>query len=131
MEIVAALFVEDLDMRQVPGPSTRIDLKGVMFSLPATEAVPVTIAPHLVVLVREPPNGTGSAALITEFVRISDGEEVARNVQMAQVEPGKFGRQLVRAELEYVDYGTIEARVRLNQDGPVTTVPLTLLPPTD
>ena len=35
MDIVSALFVENMDMRQVPGPATRIDLTGVMFSLPA------------------------------------------------------------------------------------------------
>ena len=31
MQIVSALFTENLDIRQVPGPSTRIDLMGVMF----------------------------------------------------------------------------------------------------
>lgn len=115
-------------MRQVAGPSTRIDLLGVMFSLQAPSPPPVTVAPHLVVLVREPADGTGQAALITEFVRTSDGEQIARNVQMAAVEPGKFGRQLVRGELEFLDYGTIEARCRLNENGHVITVPLTLLP---
>ena len=128
MEIVAALFVEGIEMRQVPGPSTRIDLTGVMFSLPAPGPLPVTVAPHLVVLVREPLDGTGQAALITEFFR-PDGEQVARNVQMVTVEPGRFGRQLVRAELTYDELGTIEARCRLNEGGHVTTVPLTLLPP--
>ena len=48
---------------------------------------------------------------------------------MATVEPGKFGRQLVRAELEFTEPGTIEARCRLNENGHVITVPLTLLPP--
>jgi hypothetical protein len=128
MEIVAAVFVESIDMRQVAGPSTRIDLLGVMFSLQAPSPPPVTVAPHLVVLVREPLDGTGQAALITEFVRASDGEQIARNVQMVAVEPGKFGRQLVRGELEFIDYGTIEARCRLNENGHVVTVPLTLLP---
>ncbi len=128
MDIVAALFVEGIDMRQVPGPSTRIDLTGVMFSVAAPSEPPVTLAPHLVVIVREPLDGAGFASLVCEFVRQEDGEQVARNVQPVQVAPGKFGRQLVKAELEFKGYGTIEARCRLNADGHVTTVPFTLLP---
>ncbi len=129
MDIVAALFVEGIEMRQVPGPATRIDLTGVMFSIAAPSPPPVTLAPHLVVLVREAPDGPGQASLVCEFVRQADGEQVARNVQMVQVAAGKFGRQLVKAELEFADYGTIEAQCRLNADGHVTTVPFTLLPP--
>jgi hypothetical protein len=128
VDIVAALFVEGIDMRQVPGPSTRIDLTGVMFSAPAPSPPPVTLAPHLVVLVREAPGGSGTASLVCEFVRQEDGEQVARNVQFVEVAPGKFGRQLVKAELEFKDYGTIEAHCRLNADGHVTVVPFTLLP---
>ena len=128
MEIVAALFVEGIDMRQVPGPSTRIDLTGVMFSAVAPTPPPVTLAPHLVVIVREDLGGTGFASLVCDFVRQEDGEQVARNVQAVQVAPGKFGRQLVKAELEFAGYGTIEARCRINADGHVTTVPFTLLP---
>jgi hypothetical protein len=56
------------------------------------------------------------------------GEQVARSVIPFQVEPGKFGYRLVRAELTYEDYGTIEANCQLD-DGPITSVPLTLLPP--
>ena len=52
MDIISALFTENLEVRPVPGPSTRIDLLGVMFSLPAPSEPPVTITPHLVVLVR-------------------------------------------------------------------------------
>ena len=129
MDIVAALFVEGIEMRQVAGPATRIDLTGVMFSMAAPTPPPVTLAPHLVVIVREDANGTGQASLVCEFVRQSDGEQVARNVQMVAVAPGKFGRQLVKAELEFVDYGTIEAQCRLNAGGHVITVPFTLLPP--
>jgi len=128
VEIVAALFVEGIDMRQVPGPSTRIDLTGVMFSAVAPSPPPVTLAPHLVVIVREGPGGSGQASLVCEFVRQESGEQVARNVQFVEVAPGKFGRQLVKGELEFADYGTIEARCRLNADGHVTTVPFTLLP---
>ena len=35
MEIVSALFVENFNLREAPGPSTRIDLTGVFFSMAA------------------------------------------------------------------------------------------------
>ena len=35
MDILAALFIEGIDLRQVEGPSTRIDLTGVQFSAAA------------------------------------------------------------------------------------------------
>ena len=127
MDVVAALFVEGIDQRQVAGPSTRIDLTGVMFSLVAPSEPPVTIAPHLVVLLRCAPDEPGTGTLEVEFFG-PGGESVARNVQPVNVVPGKFGRQLVRGELTYEDYGTIEARVRL-VGGPSIVVPLTLLPP--
>lgn len=125
MDIVSALFVEGMDMRQVPGPSTRIDLLGVFFSLPM-ESFPATITPHLVVLVRAADDDPGSATLETVFTR--DGEQLARNVQPAMVEPGKFGRLLVRPELEFTSPGTIEARCRITESGSTVTVPLTALP---
>ena len=126
MDIVAALFTESFNMRQAAGPSTRLDLDGVYFSMAAPSPVPVTIEPHLVVLVRCPPDDSGSAALETVYRR--DGEQVARNAQPVTVEPGRFGYRLVRAELTFEDYGTVEAHVRLDQ-GHTTVVPLTLLPP--
>ena len=127
MDIVAALFIEGLNMRQVPGPSTRIDLTGIMFSLPAPGPVPVTLDPHLIVLVRNPPDGAAFGALDVTF-QTPDGKEVGRSRQPVQVEPGKFGRQLVKAELTWDDYGTIEAHCRMD-DKPPVVVPLTLLPP--
>jgi len=127
VDIVSALFVENIDLRQVPGPSTRIDLTGVMFSLPATGPLPLTIAPHLVVLVRCRENENGFAALEVIF-RDEAGEQVAKSVMPFQVEPGKFGYRLVRGELTYETYGTIEAHCNID-GGPVTVVPLTLLPP--
>ena len=126
MDIVAALFVENINFRQVPGPSTRIDLTGVQFSLAAPSPPPVTVAPHLVVLVRCPADETGNGVLEVVF-RDPAGTEVARSVQPFQVEPGKFGYRLVRGELAFQDYDTIEAHCRIDQ-GPVTVVPLTLLP---
>src|SRR6202035_4607906 len=128
MDIVSALFAENIDLRPVPGPSTRIDLTGIMFSVPAPSAPPVTVSPHLIVLVRCRPAEDGQGILEVVF-RGEDGEQVARNVSPFQVEPGKFTYRLIRGELEYADYGTIEAHCRLLPDGGATVVPLTLLPP--
>jgi hypothetical protein len=127
MDIISALFTENLDIRPVPGPSTRIDLLGVMFSLPAPSPPPVTITPHLVVLIRSR-LGEASEGILEVTFRDAAGEQVARNVQPFTVEPGKFTYRLVRGELTYPDYETIEAHCRVGQ-GPWTVVPLTLLPP--
>jgi hypothetical protein len=126
VEIVAALFIEGIDLRQVPGPSTRIDLTGVQFSAPAPAPAPVTVTPHLVVIVRNPPDGRDSAALEVRYLR--GDEQLARSVQPLAIEPGKFNYRLVRAELPFDDYGTIEAHCRVDL-GPVVVVPYTLLPP--
>jgi hypothetical protein len=126
MQIVSALFIDEIELRSVPGPSTRIDLTGVQFSAPAPGPFPVTVTPHLVVIVR---NGIGEApngALEVVFFR--DGEQIARNVQPVDVEPGRFAYRLVRAELEYPGPGTIEAHCRIDL-GDVTVVPYTLLDP--
>ncbi|MCU1455527.1 MAG: hypothetical protein JWN46_3673 [Acidimicrobiales bacterium] len=128
MDVVAAVFIENIELRQAPGPATRIDLTGVHFSLAAPSPAPVTVEPHLVVLVRCRPDEPGTGALETVYER--DGEQIARNVQPLTVEPGKFAYRLVRAELEFPDYGTVEAHVRIDQ-GVVTPVPFTLLPPAD
>ena len=126
MDIVAALYTEDLAMRPVPGPSTRIDLTGVYFSMAAPSPVPVTVEPHLIVLLRNPPDAGEHGVLEVRFLR--DGEQVARNVQPVTIEPGKFGYRLVRAELTFEGYDTVEAHCRVDQ-GTETVVPLTLLPP--
>jgi hypothetical protein len=130
MQILAALFIDDMDMRQVPGPATRIDLRGVQFSGASPQPLPYTWAPHLVVLVGCPPDHRGVAALEVVF-RWRGGEEaepIARNVQPLQIEPGKFGRQLVRPEVTFETFATVEAHCRIDQ-GPTTVVPYTLLPP--
>lgn len=126
MDIVAALFIDDIQLRQVPGPSTHIDLTGVQFSAAAPQEVPLVWAPHFVVIVRCAPGEPGMGALEVAYFR--GDERVARNVQPLQVEPGKFNYRLVRAELEFEEYGTVEARARID-DGPVIVVPYTLLPP--
>jgi hypothetical protein len=135
MHIVSALFVENFEMRQAPGPSTRIDLTGAMFSMAAPEPAPLTIAPHLVALIYCPPSGSGQGVFEVVFRRtddpdapVSDEDLVARNVSPFNVEPGKFTYRLVRGELEFADYGQIFAHCRVGH-GPWTVVPFTLLPP--
>lgn len=124
--MIAALFVENFEMRQADGGAARLDLNGVYFSIAAPSAFPVNLTPHLLVLVRCPADETGLAALEVVFMR--DGEQVARNVQPLQVEPGKFGYNLVQAELEFTEPGSIEAHCRINQ-GEATIVPLTINEP--
>lgn len=152
MEIIAALFMDDIELRSVPGPSTRIDLAGVQFSAPAPAPPPVTVAPHLVVLVWNPPDGREFGALEVTFDYLAglDGgesdsaesgtgrgadldtgperEPLARNVQPLQIEPGKFNYRLVRADLEFDGYKTIIARCSID-GGRSHVVPYTLLPP--
>jgi hypothetical protein len=125
MEIVAALFVEGIDFRQVAGPATRIDITGAFFST-AVDSYPTLLTPHLVVLVRSPEGTDGNGTLEVVFVR--DDEEVGRNAQSFFVEPGKFGYRLVKGELEFPEPGTIEARCTIMESGSAVTVPLTALP---
>jgi len=126
VQIVAALFIEEIDVREVPGPSTRLDLSGVHFSVMASGELPLLWTPHLVVIVRCPAGSDGNDVL--EVVYTRDGVQIARNVQYLQVEPGKFSFRLVRAELQFEDYSTVEAHCRLG-DGPTTVVPYALLAP--
>lgn len=129
MDIVSALFCENINLRQAPGPSTRIDLSGILFSMAAPSEPPVTIAPHLIVLIRCRPEESGNGILEVVF-RNEAGDEVARNASPFNVEPGKFTYRLVRGELTYEALGTIEAHCRVDR-GEWTVVPLTLLPPED
>jgi hypothetical protein len=77
-----------------------------------------------VVLVRCPDGEDGSGVLEVVFQR--NGEQIARNVQPLQVEPGRFTYRLVRAELELPDYVTVEAHCRIGT-GAATVVPYTLV----
>lgn len=124
VDIVAALFVENLNFRQVPGPSTRIDITGAFFSEPVAE-FPAHLTPHLVVLVRAAADDSGVGTLEAVFMR--DGDEVARNVQQFSVEPGKFGYRLVRPELEFPEPGVIEAHCTITESGSSVVVPLTAI----
>jgi hypothetical protein len=130
MQIVSALFVENFEIRQAPGPSTRIDLTGAMFSMAAPGPVPVTIAPHLVALIFCPPGDIGNGVFEVVFRNgiEPDAEQIARNVSPFTVEPGKFTYRLVRGELEFTEYRQIIAHCRVDK-GAWHLVPFTLLPP--
>ncbi len=132
MQIVSALFVENFEMRQAPGPSTRIDLTGAMFSMAAPTPVPVTVSPHLVALIScdhdEP--GNGVFEVVFRKGRDEADEQVARNVSPFTVDPGKFTYRLVRGELEFTEYEQIFAHCRIDR-GAWHLVPFTLLPPVD
>lgn len=126
MDVVAALFFQDMDTAQAfAGGPTALDLSGVHFSAAPPEPPPVTMAPHMIVLVRCAEGDKSTGALEVRFLR--GGEQVARNAQPLQVEPGKFAYRLVRAELPFEDYDTIEAHVSID-GGHVTVVPYTLVP---
>ena len=127
MQILSALFVDGFDTRQVEGPSTRIDLTGVYFST-TTASLPTTLEPHLIVLIRCDADEQGSDFLEVVFRR--KNEEVARSRQPVMIEPGKFGYQLVRGEIDFEAPGTVMAHCRLEgTDDEARVVPLTLLPP--
>lgn len=125
MQIVSALYIDDINIRSVEGPSTRIDLSGIQFSAIPPEGYPSVFSPHLVVILRNGLTDSPDAALEVTFHR--DGEQIARNVQPVQVEPGKFAYRLVRVDLDVNEPGTIEAHCRLNLEDPII-VPFTLLP---
>ncbi len=132
MQIVSALFVENFEIRQVPGPSTRIDLTGAMFSMAAPDPLPLTISPHLIGLIFCPLGESGQGVFEVIFRDTldaeSDDEPMARNVSPFSVEPGKFTYRLVKGELTFDSYTQIFAHCRVGR-GPWHVVPFTLLPP--
>lgn len=128
MQIVTAAFAENIQLTPVAGPATSIDITEIQFSKPGPESLPTQVTPHLVVLVWNPPQGKPLGALEVRFHRQQSGEEIARNVQPLQIEPGKFNYRLVRAELDFDEYGTVVAACRIDA-GPAVQVPFTLLPP--
>ncbi len=96
-------------MRQAPGPSTRIDLTGAMFSMAAPSPAPVTIAPHLVGLIFCPPEETGSGVFEVVFrTEIGDPEaEERRRAPRPQRQPVHGGARQV-----HVSTRSRRARVR-------------------
>ncbi len=140
MHIVAALFVDDFSMRQVEGPSTRLDLKGVYFSQVAPQPLPCTLSPHLVVLIYRPAESKGDGVLqvvfhppgvapeVSSAVSAEGTPPLAQHASPFTVEPGKFTYRLVRAELPITEYGQVIAHSRID-NGPWLAVPLTILPP--
>ena len=95
---------------------------------PARSRIAPRSAGSVISLVRCRAEEAGEGVLVVEF-RDEAGEQVARNASPFTVEPGKFTYRLVRAELTYATTpSTIEAHCCVGQ-GPVTVVPLTLLPP--
>lgn len=125
MYILAAAFIDAINVRKVEGPSTRIDLRGIQFSAPAPEPIPTTFFPHLVVIIHAPEDSATSGVLEVVFKR--DGEQIARNVSPVMVEPGLFSYRLVQAEIEIDEPFTFEAHVRIGPDGEVLIVPFTIL----
>jgi hypothetical protein len=125
MEIVSALFAENISLRQVPGPSTRIDLSGIFFSIPQRD-FPTRLEPHLVVMVREPNTGGDISTLVVEFTL--DDAVIATNRQSFAVEPGKFGYRLVKPDLVFDAPGTVYAKCEILESGSTVTVPLTVFP---
>ncbi len=132
MQIVAALFVENFALRQAVGPSTRIDLTGAYFSIAAPTPVPLTIDPHLVVLIYCPKTDSGNSVLEVVFRDgpSIDDVQLARNLSPFTVEPGKFTYRLVRGELLIDRYCQVFAHCRIGTDN-WHLVPLTILPPVD
>jgi hypothetical protein len=128
VEILSALFIENIDMRQAEGGATRIDLTGVQFSAVAPSPLPLTWAPHLSVIIRCAPDEPGTGVLEVVYERETDGERLARNVAPFEIEPGKFTQRLVRGEIDFEEYGTVLAKCRVDQ-GPVLSVPYTMLAP--
>ena len=112
MDIVSALFIENFDLRQVPGPRPAWTWPASCSRCRRPHAPPVTVTPHLIVLVRSRPEDPPNGVLEVVF-RDEAGEQVARNVSPFNVEPGKFTYRLVRGELEYTKLGTVEAHCRL------------------
>ena len=129
MHLVSTLFVENFEMRQADGPSTRIDLTGAFFSVVAPAEPPFMFSPHLVALIYCEPGEAGEGVFEVVFRKgpSEDDEQVARNVSPFRVDPGKFTYRLVKAELEFDDYGQVFAQCRVNRD-PWSILPLTLLP---
>ena len=123
MQILAALFLDDISIRETPDSLTRLDLTGIQFTTKIADPFPLELAPHLVVLVHSKSEGNGFGVL--EVTYHLEGEIVARNAQPLQIEPGLFAYRLVRAELELAEPCTVHAHCRIDNGEPVI-VPYTI-----
>lgn len=128
MEIVAALFIENVNFRQdPPGGPTRIDITGAYFST-QVDAFPTTLTPHLLVLLRAESEEGRSGTVDVRFVQRDSGDEVGRHRQPQVIAPpGQFFYQLVRPELTFDGPGTIDAHCEIPETGSTIVVPLTAL----
>ena len=104
MQIVAALFTDEIELRPVPGPSTRIDLTGVHFSAPAPSAPPVTVTPHLVVIVRNEPDGAPDGVLEVTFHLLDQPDgTAARHAEADAVDGAEQAAVRLEVGLEAAD----------------------------
>ncbi len=128
MEIVAALFIDNIEFRRdPPGGPTKIDITGAYFSI-RIDAYPTTLTPHLVVLLRAENEAGRRGNLDVRFVRAGTEDEVARNTSAVTIAPpGNFFYQLVRPELTFDAPGGIEAHCEIAETGSKVVVPLTAL----
>ena len=123
MYIIAAVFVDDISLRELEGSVARIDLTGVQFSSLVEEKFPIVFAPHLALLIHSDDSATDNGVLEVTYYR--GDEQIARNVQPLTIEAGKFAYRLVRAEMEFLEPGTVEARCRIGDSDPLV-VPYTI-----
>ena len=117
MYIIAAVFVDDISLRELEGSVARIDLTGVQFSSLVEEEFPIVFAPHLALLIHSDDSATDNGVLEVTYYR--GDEQIARNVQPLTIEAGKFAYRLVRAEMEFLEPGTVEARCRIGDSDPL------------
>ena len=127
MEIVAGLFIDNVNFRKDPAGPTKIDITGAYFST-AIESYPATLDPHLLVLLRAENEAGRSGTVDVKFVRRDTGEEVGRHRQPQTIAPpGQFFYQLVKPTLTFDAPGTIDAVCEIPETGSVVIVPLTAL----
>lgn len=115
MEILVAAFIEGREFRQVAAGSTRIDIFGAHWSAPAA-SLPTVLMPHLLVVYRADPEDPPAVALTVTFFR--GEEQVARQRQPLQLDRGKLGERLVKADLEVKEYGDYKVLVEFQSAGP-------------
>ena len=61
--IIAAVFVDDISLRELEGSVARIDLTGVQFSSIVENEFPMIFAPHLALLIHSDDSSADNGAL--------------------------------------------------------------------